>query len=208
MLSCHVLGEASAGGVSFTAVEPAFSTIWWGRSDGHVASSSLESMLMYFQPKEILACGPLSPGVQRMLKAFAHANDGTSLEAVELKQQSPSASSQVLHFIHTFLHLRRAWHCAHDNTLWLTNSTGGFLLEMTRPSWWQRCFTKVCCHPVQLIGKLLPGLNSGLSPFHAAWNCLERVCCHVYQYLDASPQGLHTLGKCTVPVCSSVPAFL
>lgn len=92
---CSDGGFAHPGGVTFTAVEPAFSTIWWGASDGHVASSTLESMLMYFQPKEVLACGAMSPSVQRMLKAFASTNGGTALEEVAVKEQTPAAAAQV-----------------------------------------------------------------------------------------------------------------
>lgn len=50
---------------------------------------------MYFQPKEILACGAISPAVQRMLKAFVSTNGGTTLEEVDVKEQSPAAAAQV-----------------------------------------------------------------------------------------------------------------
>jgi hypothetical protein len=61
-------------------MEPALSSIYWGCCKDRLANATLESALMYFQPREILIIGPLSAPATRLIKAFQEQSAGCSLE--------------------------------------------------------------------------------------------------------------------------------
>ena len=57
-------------------MEPTLSTIHHGVCSDRVTSAALESALLYFKPREVLAVGPLSPPVARLLRGYAAAAAG------------------------------------------------------------------------------------------------------------------------------------
>jgi hypothetical protein len=63
------------------------SAIWWGQESD--TGNTLESALMYFQPREVLCSEGLPHSVLRTLKAFAETQEGCLLET------SPSVCTQA-----------------------------------------------------------------------------------------------------------------
>jgi hypothetical protein len=92
------------------------STVWWGSSEGQAGSSTLESSLLYFQPREILCCGTLSADVQRTLKAFTEAQEGCSLETIERPSDSAAAAKEVCPLL-CYLYLDLSFLSAHNHML-------------------------------------------------------------------------------------------
>jgi hypothetical protein len=91
----RALQAASAGDVAFVAMEPTLSTIYWGVCTDRVANGALESALMYFKPREVLAAGALSDAAARLARAFVSASEGSTLEEIDSGAASRAARLQA-----------------------------------------------------------------------------------------------------------------
>ena len=90
-----IFSSPTAGDVAFVAMEPTLSTIYWGICTDHITSGMLESALMYFKPREVLASGHISSEMNRLLTAFIDTSQGTAQEAVPDAGQERTALLQV-----------------------------------------------------------------------------------------------------------------
>lgn len=89
------VNAARAGEVAFTAMEPTLSGIYWGVCRDRAASATLESALMFFQPRELLIAGDLSDAAMRLLKAFVATSGGCTLETVPAEGAAKTALLHV-----------------------------------------------------------------------------------------------------------------
>jgi hypothetical protein len=76
-------------------MEPTLSSIYWGCCKDRLANATLESALLYFQPREILIVGSLSAQAMRLIKGFQEQSAGCSLEELPTAATSRITLLQV-----------------------------------------------------------------------------------------------------------------
>ena len=76
-------------------MEPTLSSIYWGCCRDRAGGATLESALMFFQPRELLVAGDLSADATRLLKAFVATSGGCTLEDVPAAKSTKATLLQV-----------------------------------------------------------------------------------------------------------------